>query len=113
MADQSSEQMLAMQGFMALRQQIIGIAQAAGSIPEEAYDAVIDFSEQQRARAQLAPGVGRAQLDGADLDIRALKAVRTFWKELRAIDEARAARAAIAGTPPGGADGSEGGMAHG
>jgi hypothetical protein len=87
----SSDDLLKLNGFLAIRDQITAVAQQAAQIQPEIYTAAVDYAEQAKRRARL-DGAPTDQLDQMDAQIGTLKAVGKLRQELKRLAESATAR---------------------
>jgi hypothetical protein len=93
-APPSADELLKLNGFLGFRGQILGIAQQAGAIQPEIFNAAIDYAETAKTRAEL-EGAPAQALDELDMQIRAMRAVRKLRQVLGRVDADIAARAKL------------------
>jgi len=86
--------MLAAHGYLTVRANALGSAQAAANIDLELLDQAVDYARTAIARARL-QGAPQPALDQMDDELRILHAVRHLSKELKRLGELAQARQAI------------------
>lgn len=88
-----SRRLLELNGFNAIREEILAVAQSVANLPLAAIDAAIDYNRAAAARLEVDPNplAGQA-LRTADRELTFLRAVRTFRRDFGELQDRIAAR---------------------
>ena len=94
--DATLKRVLELNGFNAVRTEVLNVCRAVGGLPLESIDAALIYNDEARARLKLDPNPGAAHaLAIAEQEVRYLKIVRRWRRELRELEERMTAAAAL------------------
>lgn len=95
-SDDPARALLELNGYQTIRAELLGHAQAVANVPPEAIDAAVTFAERAMRRLRVSTNPQAADaLERNDAELRLLRLVRTFRRELGKQAEQQAARARI------------------